>query len=84
MKKSQCTTMYKNNSGLIAKTKGSILKKGLCLTEKSVLKNPLLFLYETVVGNTQENEGDKKVFNLTNAPVPTSVGFGKLEILDSW
>ncbi len=29
MKKSQCTTMYKNNSGLIAKTKVSKLKKGL-------------------------------------------------------
>jgi hypothetical protein len=32
--KSQLTTMYKNNSGLIAKTKLSKLKKGLCLTEK--------------------------------------------------
>ena len=44
-KKSQCTTMYKNNSGLIAKTKVSKYKKGLCLTEKLVHKNPLLFLY---------------------------------------
>ena len=40
--------MYKNNSGLIAKTKVSKYKKGLCLTEKLVIKNPLLFLYETV------------------------------------
>jgi len=43
--KSQLTTMYKNNSGLIAKTKVSKYKKGLCLTEKLVRKNPLLFLY---------------------------------------
>ena len=41
--------MYKNNSGLIAKTKISKYKKGLCLTEKLMRKNPLLFLYETVV-----------------------------------
>ena len=39
--------MYKNNSGLIAKTKVSKYKKGLCLTEKLVYKNPLLFFYET-------------------------------------
>jgi hypothetical protein len=44
-RKSQCTTMYKNNSGLIAKMKVSKLKKGLCLTEKLVGFNPLLFLY---------------------------------------
>ena len=44
-RKSQCTTMYKNNSGLIAKTKVSRYKKGLCLTKKLVLENPLLFLY---------------------------------------
>jgi len=44
-RKSQCTTMYKNNSGLIAKMKVSKYKKGLCLTEKLVHKNPLLFLY---------------------------------------
>ena len=37
--------MYKNNSGLIAKTKESKYKKGLCLTEKSVGENPLLQLY---------------------------------------
>jgi hypothetical protein len=37
--------MYKNNSGLIAKTKASKYKKGLCLTEKLVRKSPLLFLY---------------------------------------
>ncbi len=44
-RKSQCTTMYKNNSGLIAKNKVSKYKKGLCLTEKLVHFNPLLFLY---------------------------------------
>lgn len=37
--------MYKNNSGLIAKTKVSNYKKGLCLTEKLAFKNSLLFLY---------------------------------------
>ena len=37
--------MYKNNSGLIAKTKVTVYKKGLCSTEKLVRKNPLLFLY---------------------------------------
>jgi len=37
--------MYKNNSGLIAKKKVSKYKKGLCLTEKFVCINPLLFLY---------------------------------------
>ena len=37
--------MYKNNSGLIAKTRISKYKKGLCLTEKLVFVNPLLFLY---------------------------------------
>ena len=37
--------MYKNNSGLIAKTKVNKNKKGLCLTEKLVRKNPQLFLY---------------------------------------
>jgi len=37
--------MYKNNSGLIVKTKQSKYKKGLCLTEKLVCFNPLLFLY---------------------------------------
>jgi len=44
-RKSQCTTMYKNNSGLIPKTKVRKYKKGLCLTEKLVYFNPLLFLY---------------------------------------
>jgi len=43
--------MYKNNSCLMAKTKVSKYKKGLCLTEKLVRENPLLFLYETVVHN---------------------------------
>ena len=37
--------MYKNNSGLVAKTKVIKYKKGQCLTEKLVRKNPLLFLY---------------------------------------
>jgi hypothetical protein len=37
--------MYKNNSGFIAKTKESKYKKGLCLIEKLVRENPLLFLY---------------------------------------
>jgi hypothetical protein len=37
--------MYKNNSGLIVGTKLSNYKKGLCLTEKLVVINPLLFLY---------------------------------------
>ena len=34
--------MYKNNSGLIAKTKHSKFKKGLCLNENLVRKKPLL------------------------------------------
>mgnify|MGYP001596660127 CR=1 FL=1 len=38
--------MYKNNSDLIAKTKVGKYKKGLCLNEKLVCVNPLLFLYE--------------------------------------
>ena len=37
--------MYKNNSGLIAKTKLSKYKKGQCITEKNAFQNPLLFLY---------------------------------------
>ena len=44
-KKSQCTTLYKNNSGFIAKLKVMKYKKGLGLTEKIVRENPLLFLY---------------------------------------
>ncbi|RLK02239.1 hypothetical protein C8N27_1372 [Tenacibaculum discolor] len=43
--------MYKNNSGLIAKTQVSKYEKGLCLTEKLGFQNPLLFLYLTVVTN---------------------------------
>ena len=39
------STMYKNNSGLITKTKVSKYNKGLCLTERLVYQNPLLFLY---------------------------------------
>jgi len=45
--------MYKNNSGLIAKTKVDNNKKGLCLTEKSVRENPLLFLYNHVGFNAE-------------------------------
>ena len=37
--------MYKNNSGLNAKTKLCKYEKGLCLTEKLAFQNPLLFLY---------------------------------------
>jgi hypothetical protein len=37
--------MYKNNSGLIAKTKVSKYNKGMCLNEQLVCANPLLFLY---------------------------------------
>lgn len=37
--------MYKNTSGLIAKMKASKYKKGLCLNERLVCENPLLFLY---------------------------------------
>jgi hypothetical protein len=43
--KKQLPTMYKNNSGLYAKTKISENKKGLYLTEKLVSENTLLFLY---------------------------------------
>lgn len=51
--------MYKNNSGLIAKPKLNKYKKGLCLTEKLVRKNPLLFLYETVSKNVEpKKRGD--------------------------
>ena len=35
MKKIQCTTMYKNNSGLSAESQASNYKKGLCSTEKT-------------------------------------------------
>jgi len=46
MKKKEISrTLYKNNNGLIAKTKVNKYKKGLCLTEKLVCVNPLLFLY---------------------------------------
>ncbi len=37
--------MYKNNSGLIAKTKVCKYKKGLYQTEKLVYQNLLPFLY---------------------------------------
>ncbi len=40
--------MYKNNSDLIAKTKVGKYKKGLCLNEKLVCVNPLLFIYGAV------------------------------------
>ena len=68
MKKSQRTKLYKNNSGLIAKTKVSKYKKGLCLTEKLVRENPLLFLYLTVVLNLFSNPNKllrKGVFNIS-------------------
>jgi len=38
--------MYKNNSGLIAKTKVSKYKKGLCLTEKIVRKKSATILIQ--------------------------------------
>jgi hypothetical protein len=47
--------MYKNNSGLIAKTKVSKYKKGLCLAEKLACENPLLLLYLIVSVNSAEN-----------------------------
>ena len=37
--------MYKNNSDLLAKTKLNEYKKGLCLDEKLVCVNPILFLH---------------------------------------
>ncbi len=37
--------MYKNNSGICAKSKVSKYKKSPCLTENLVRFNPLLFLY---------------------------------------
>ncbi len=43
--KSQCTTMYKNNSGFIAQNKVREFKKGQCLTVMLACENPLLFLY---------------------------------------
>ncbi len=43
--------MYKNNSGVIAKMKVMKYKKGLCITEKLLFQNLLLFLYETVACN---------------------------------
>ena len=54
--------MYKNNSGLIAKMKVSKYKKGPCLTDKLVHKNPLLFLYETVVLHYQKPLTNDKIF----------------------
>lgn len=41
--------MYKNNNGFVAKKKVRKFKGGLCLTERLVLKNPLLFIYKTVI-----------------------------------
>ena len=62
-KKALLTTMYKNNSGLIAKTKVRKYKKGLCLTEKILCENPLLFLYKTVASNGRVHSADLiKVF----------------------
>ena len=37
-----------NNSWLIDDAKQNKYKKGLCLTEKLMCLNPLLFLYQTV------------------------------------
>jgi hypothetical protein len=37
--------MYKNNSGLVTKMKANKYKNGMCLIEKVVSQNPLLFLY---------------------------------------
>lgn len=48
--------MYKNNSSLIVKMTASKYNKGLCLTEKLVRKEPLLFLYETVTNNLYRNK----------------------------
>ena len=53
--------MYKNNSGLIAKTKVTKYKKGLCLSEKLMHVNPLLFLYQTVVKHLKMLEHNKEV-----------------------
>lgn len=36
--------MYKNNGGLVTKTKVTKFKKSLCLTEKLVCENPLLLI----------------------------------------
>ena len=58
--------MYKNNSGLITKMKVSKYKKGLCLTEKLVFENPLLFLYETVVPNLKKHSECQEIQNLTH------------------
>ena len=52
--------MYKNNSDLIAKMKVMKYKKGLCLSEKLVSKNPLLFLYQTVGHNLKIENGEKE------------------------
>ncbi len=44
-KKYESPTMYKNNSGFGSKLKVSKYNKGLCLNEKLVHFNPLIFLY---------------------------------------
>jgi hypothetical protein len=41
--------MYKNNSGLIAKTKVSKYKKGLYLTEKLMSRNPPLTIHKPLI-----------------------------------
>ena len=63
---SQLPTLYKNNSGLIDKTKVSKYKKGLCLTEKLAFQNPLLFLYETVVNKQPLKAKRKPKLSVTN------------------
>ena len=72
--------MYKNNSGLIAKTKVSKYKKGLCLTEKLVRENPLLFLYETVVRKfARTSKENRKTFTFRlKASVKSRFGVAKL------
>lgn len=64
--------MYKNNSGLIAKTKVSKYKKGLCFTEKLVSRNPLLFLYETVTCKLKNQPHKSKECYRTHCFLATS------------
>jgi len=53
--------MYKNNNGLIARTKVSKFKKGLCLIGKFVFQNSLLFLHKTVVLYYQKPLANDKI-----------------------
>ena len=54
--------MYKNNSGFCDNPKVNKYKKGLCLTEKLVRANPLLFLYYTVRQNLKNRRDNKNDF----------------------